>query len=370
MQSAKTSAKAPLADRWPRLWASLPPDLRARTVAEAQVVRLAGNVPPWTDTGIRLAKGDEVSVLAEGRIVTSEEAGLWYPPRYALWTRVDGRGPIWTGTRDTQSFRAERDGALELAVYNGEWKSPDGVLGTPVEAYAGATGALEALVVRWRGDAQAGLAALQKAAPDEPLLEAELERLAAPAVRPAGWNYLWFLGQSEIYRAQRSGESHSIACRCESDVAILRRPIDVPLDAQSAIRWRWKIDRLPSDKPEDTLLCHDYLSVALEFDDGRDLSWFWSSSLPVGKSFACPIPQWTARETHWVVRSGAQGLGAWQSERRPVLADHAAAIGGAPPRRAVAVWLIANSIFQHGAGIAEFAEIAVESRGKTIEVIS
>ena len=152
-------------------------------------------------------------------------------------------------------------------------------------------------------------------------------------------------------------------------MAILRRPIDVPLDAQSAVRWRWKIDRLPSDKPEDTLLCHDYLSVALEFDDGRDLSWFWSSSLPVGKSFACPIPQWAARETHWVVRSGAQGLGAWQSERRPVLADHAAAIGGAPPRRAVAVWLIANSIFQHGAGIAEFAEIAVESRGETIEVI-
>src|SRR5262249_50412115 len=151
---------------------------------------------------------------------------------------------------------------------------------------------------------------------------------------------------------------HSIACHCENDVAILRRPIDFALDAGSELRWRWKIERLPSSRPEDTLLCHDYLSVALEFDDGRDLSWFWSSSLPVGRSFACPIPQWTPRETHQVVRSGPEGLGAWQSERRPVLADHAAAIGGAPPRRAVAVWLIATSVFQHGLGVAEFADIA------------
>jgi Protein of unknown function (DUF3047) len=370
VQSAKTSAQAPLSDRWAQLWAKLGGDLRQRTVAEARVVRLPGNVPPWTDTGLRVAKGDEVSVLAEGRVVTAEAAGLWFRPRFALWARLGGRGPIWTGTRDTQTFRADRDGALELAVYNGEWKTPDGVLATPVEAYAGVTGALDSLVVRWRGDARAGLAALERAAPGEPLVAAELERLAAPAVRPAGWSYLWFLGQSEVYRARRAGTSHSIGCQCEDDVAILRRPIDVALDAQTEIRWRWKIDRLPSMKAEDTLLCHDYLSVALEFDDGRDLSWFWSSGLPVGRSFACPIPQWTQRETHLVVRSGAEGLGAWQSERRPVLADHAAAIGGAPPRRAVAVWLIATSVFQHGLGVAEFADIALASGGKTVEVIS
>jgi hypothetical protein len=342
--------------------------VRARAVAEARVVRLPGNVPPWTDTGMRIAKGDEVSVLAEGRVFTSEAAGLWFRPRFALWTRVGGRGPIWTGTRDTQSFRAERDGALELAVYNGEWKTPDGVLATPLEAYAGVTGAIEALVVRWRGEARAGLEAVQSAAPGEPLIAAELERLASPAIRPAGWSYLWFIGQSETYRAQRAAGSHSISCRCEDDAAILRRLIDVPLAPDTEIRWRWKIDRLPSAAPEDTLLCHDYLSVALEFENGRDLSWFWSSSLPVEKSFACPIPQWTPRETHLVVRSGSSGLGAWQSERRRVQDDYRAAIGE-PPQRIVAVWLIANSVFQHGAGIAEYADIAIEGGGKTLEVI-
>lgn len=357
-----------LADRWEKLSARLPADVRARVIAEACVVRLPGNVPPWTDTGLRIAKGDQISVLAEGRVVTSEEAKLWFRPRFALWTRVAGRGPIWTGTRDTQSFRAERGGALELAVYNGEWKTPDGVLATPVEAYAGVTGAIEALVLRWRGDARAGLEELQRSAPGEPLVAAELERLAAPAVRPAGWSYLWFLGQSETYRPVRTDGRHSIACRCEDDVAILRRPIDLPLGPDTEIRWRWKIDQLPSRAPEDNLLCHDYLSVALEFDNGRDLSWFWSSSLAPETSFACPIPQWTPRETHLVVRSGTNGIGAWQSERRSVQADYRAAVG-APPQQIVAVWLIANSVFQHGAGVAEFADIAVVGGGKTIEVI-
>ena len=357
-----------LAERWDALSAKLPPDLRSRSIAEARVVRLPGHVPPWTDTGLRVARGDEVTILAEGRIVTSEEARLWYRPRFALWARVGGRGPVWTGTRDTQSFRAERDGTLELSLLNGEWKTTDGVLGTPVEAYAGVTGAIEALVIRWRGDAQAGLDAVQRLAPGEPLVKAELERLAAPAVRPAGWSYLWFLGQSEVYRAQRSDRGHSIGCCVDDDVGILRRPIDAPLGEDTEVRWRWKVDALPSRKPEDQLFNHDYLSVALEFDNGRDLSWVWSSGLPVGTHFHCPIPQWTPRETHFVVRSGSDGLGTWQSECRRVLADYRIAMGE-PPKRVVAVWLIAVSLFQHGRGLAEFADIAVTSGGKTIEVV-
>ena len=357
-----------LAARWEKLAAGLPADVRARIIAEARVVTLPGNVPPWTDTGMRIAKGDEVSVLAEGRVIQSEAAGLWYRPRFALWTRVGGRGPIWTGPRDTQTFRADRDGAVELATYNGEWKTPDGVLATPVEAYQGVTGAIEALVIRWRGDARAGLEVLSAVDPGEPLVAAELERLGALTVRPAGWNYLWFLGQSDVFGAVRSEGRHSIECRCEDDVAILRRPIDLPLGLDTELRWRWKIDRLPSTKPEDQLLQHDYLSIALEFDNGRDLTWFWSSSLPVETSFACPIPQWTPRETHLVVRSGSAGLGEWHSERRRVRADYAASIGE-PPQRIVAVWLIAVSLFQHGGGIAEYADIAVESGGKTLEVI-
>jgi hypothetical protein len=251
--------------------AQLPADVRARSLADARLVRLPGNVPPWTDTGLRLGRGDEVTILAEDKIVTSEEAKLWYRPRFALWARIGDRGPIWTGTRDTQSFRAATEGTLQLAVYNGEWKSPDGVLATPLEAYDATGGAIEALILHWRGEARAGLETLERAAPGEPLIAAELERQSAPALRPGGWSYLWFLGQSDTFRAVREDGRHQIACRCDDDVAILRRPIDLPLRPDTEISWRWKIDQLPSRAAEDALICHDYLSVALEFENGRDL---------------------------------------------------------------------------------------------------
>ena len=298
----------------------------------------------------------------------STEWGLWSRPRYALWARRGRRGPGRPGTRDTQSFRCDRDGALELATYNGEWKSPDGVLATPVEAYAGLTGEIEALVLHWRGEARDGLEALQRLAPGEPLIEAELARMKNPAVRPAGWNYLWFLGQSETYRTLRPPDGRPcIGCVTDDDVAILRRPVSLPFRPDTEATWRWRITALPSNKPEDALLSHDYLSVAVEFDNGLDLSWFWSSGLPVETHFACPIPQWNPRETHLVVRSGVEGLGQWQNERRNVFADYSQAIG-APPARIVAVWLIAVSLFQHGRGEAEFADITLTSGGERVEL--
>jgi len=344
-------------------------ELRARSLAAAHLIRLPANVPPWTDTGMRFAKGDEVTILAEGRVIVSVEAGLASRPRYVLWARLGGRGPIWTGTRDTQSFRCDRDGSLELAIYNGEWKSPDGVLGTPAEAYAGLTGELEVLVLHWRGEARDALAALQRAAPGEPLVEAELARMANPAVRPAGWNYLWFLGQSETFRTLRPRDGRPcIGCVVDDDVAILRRPVSLPLGADTEITWRWRVAALPSGKAEDALLCHDYLSVAVEFENGRDLSWYWSAALPIETHFACPIPQWTPRETHLVVRSGTDGLGLWQNERRNVFVDYSRAIGE-PPSRIVAVWLIAVSLFQHGRGEADFAEITLTSAGERVELV-
>jgi hypothetical protein len=358
-----------LAKRWRELQARLPPEVRDRMIAEAIVVHLPANVPPWTDTGLRVAKGDEVTILAEGHVIVSAEMGLTGRPRYALWSRIGGRGPIWTGTRDTQSFRCDRDGNLELAIYNGEWKTPDGVHATPVEAYAGLTGGIDVLILHWRCDAQVGLEAMQRAAPGEPLVEAELARAASPAVRPAGWSYLWFLGQSETFRALRPRDGRPcIACTTDDDVAILRRPVSLPLAADTEISWRWRVSALPSSRAEDSLLCHDYLSVAVEFDNGRDLSFYWSAGLPVEHYFDCPIPQWNPRETHLVVRSGQDGLGLWQNERRNVFRDCARAMGE-PPARIVAVWLIAVSLFQHGRGEAEFEDIVLTSAGERVELV-
>jgi len=80
----------------------------------------------------------------------------------------------------------------------------------------------------------------------------------------------------------------------------------------------------------------------------------------VGTVFTCPLPTWAPRETHMVVRSGAAGLGSWQSEKRNLYQDYKAALGD-PPKRIVGVWLIAVSIFKHGEGIAEFADMKINT---------
>ena len=58
-----------------------------------------------------------------------------------------------------------------------------------------------------------------------------------------------------------------------------------------------------------------------------------------------------------VIRSGERGLGEWQHEERIPAADYRAAIDGPLPSRIVAVWIIANSVFQRGVGAATFRNI-------------
>jgi hypothetical protein len=110
------------------------------------------------------------------------------------------------------------------------------------------------------------------------------------------------------------------------------------------------------------------MSLALEFENGRDLTWYWSAALPVGTHYHCPLPTWTARETHWVVRSGADGLGVWHREERRVADDYRAAVGPVPTR-IVAAWLIAVSIFGRRRGRAAFADVVLRDGANELRVV-
>jgi hypothetical protein len=339
---------------------------REGAVADFALRFLPGREPPWTDTGLALAAGEAFTWLAEGRLVLSAQAGLWGGPRLHLWGRV-GDGPVFCGTRATTTRVADRAGPLRLGVYHGEWPSPQGGLPAPREAYAALDGGFRVAALRWGGGldaARRGLARLEALGGGDAAVRSERARLDAPVLPPPGWEYLWFLGESEIFRPARSDEGRpAVEAVVEGDVGILRRPLSPPvaLGEDSALAWRWRVDELPSSRPEDALLHHDYLSLAIEFDDGRDLTWMWSAGLPPERHFVCPIPQWAPRETHLVVRSGSEGLGRWQSETRSLAADARRALG-ALPARAVAVWLIAVAVFQHGRGRAAFADITLRSR--------
>lgn len=69
------------------------------------------------------------------------------------------------------------------------------------------------------------------------------------------------------------------------------------------------MDQLPSQAREDRLQTHDYLSLAVEFDNEQDLAYYWSAELPPDTAFRCPIPKWQGRETHVVLRSGTVDSG-------------------------------------------------------------
>jgi len=200
------------------------------------------------------------------------------------------------------------------------------------------------ILLRWSGDPLDGLRTLQAATP-HPLIDLEIDRLTNPVLRPEGWNYLWFLGESEIYSAPQADEA-AIHCKTDCDAGILQHDIDLPFAEGTRLAWSWKVDALPSTLAEDILPTHDYLSIAVEFSNGIDLTYYWSAG-PVGTGYWCPLPTWAKREYHVAVRSGTAELGRWIDEDRNLYADYVAHVGR-PPEQIRRVWLIANSMFQRG----------------------
>jgi len=81
-------------------------------------------------------------------------------------------------------------------------------------------------------------------------------------------------------------------------------PSTAALRPDISLEWTWRVNALPSRVREDAFATHDYASIALEFDDGRDLTWYWSAALPVGHHYRCPLPRWRESETHVGARSG------------------------------------------------------------------
>lgn len=353
-------------DAWVR---ALPPDV----LAEHRWVELPATRVPWSESGLAVNAGDAITWFAAGRVHLSRTLDIWVPPSFQLWARVGDSGTIFRGTRDTHTFHAAQSGSLALASYfPGEWSTPDGELGHGAADYGKVSGGMSILLVKWQRDVDpaAALAALGNASPPPGPVKAESARLAAAVAPPQGWDYLWYLGPGEMYRSGVTTDGHaSICCDTHGDVGILRHPAEAPLVPHTMLRWRWLVDRLPLDLREDTLPSHDYLSIAVEFDDGQDLTYYWSAALPVGTVYRCPLPTWKDKETHVVVRSGPGQLGQWLDECRDVHEDYHRCIGGGA-RSIVRVWLIANSLFQRGHGRCEYASIAIEQPdGRRLEVL-
>lgn len=289
---------------------------------------LTGAEPDWVGSGHVVRRGDRFRVEASGHQWLARPLALVIEPRSTVYMRIGGQGLRKLIAAD--------------AVYEAWGEGEVQFLTKALAEFADENGALLPGKRPAQGPGIGIAVSPSDAAPTDP-------------GTPADWRYLWRIGDGRIY----TGATDEIAVSTHGDVGILQREVDLPLTADLRISWDWLIEQLPSDLPEDLAFTHDYLSIAVEFDNGRDLTYMWSAGLPEGHVFRCPLGWWCDWETHWVLRAGAEGLGRWHSEGRAIADDYRQALGEPLPRRVVRVWLIANSVFQRGTGRAHFRNIRV-----------
>jgi Protein of unknown function (DUF3047) len=339
-------------------------------MAEYRLIRVPADRAPWLDSGIEVRAGEQVSTFSWGRAWLSHALDVWIGPDFQLWARIGTRGPVFRGARATNTFTAAETGRLYLASYfPGTWADPDGRLANSPRNYRRASGGIATIVVCWANgvDPQAVLATHLAGPGPADLARNELDRLGTPAPPPAGWTYHWILGEGGTFTDASDGGG-MIDCHLEGNIGVVKYDVDVPLTTETRLRWRWLIEALPSPLAEDSVLTHDYISIAMLFENGQDITYHWSAELPEGYTYRCPLPYWKHVETHVALRSGTDQCGQWVAEDRPVQEDYRRAIDGDPPARIVCVWLIANAIFQRRTGTAKFADIELVNEGETLRL--
>jgi hypothetical protein len=339
-------------------------------LSEYATMTMAASDVPWIDSGLSVTPGDEVSWFVCGRSFASKPLDIWDDPRTQVWAKIGDNSEVMCGTRLSHTTTAAESGTVKFGNYfPNDWADKSGKLLQDKSVYASMSGEVSIVVVRWAASAQRGLAALQSAVDYGGIVSSEIDRLQLGDTTPDGWSYLWNIGNAEIYRESPDDKgTPCIHCNTRADVGILQKDVELALTKDTALNWDWCIENLPSTLREDTVPSHDYLSIAVEFDNGRDITYYWSHNLAEGTGYDCPLPNWQGKEYHVVVRSGKKGLGQWMSESRNLYDDYQHYMGE-PPQRIVRIWLIANSAFQRLPGDCTYANILLVNQDTEILVL-
>jgi len=337
---------------------------RSSELAAHRLFEIDGPDMPWTDLGLEATKGQEITFLLTGRMWVSRQYDLWFDPGLVFHARTRGRRPMYSpGTTNTGTMTASHDGPLEVARAAAEFADEDGRLWTPEDDYRKTEAKIVGVALLWRGEAAGGLASLASHGDVGGLFAAEIARLRRNRKLPEGWSNLFSLGGgAEVFNRAANGE---IVCACAGSASIIERPLPLPFESHPKLGWRWKIDQLPSAVAENQAAFHDYLSIGVKFEDGQDLTYFWSAALPTGKVFRCPLSGWSAIESHMVVDSGAQRLGSWQEVERDIPSDYATHIGG-PAEAITHIWLLAIAPFQRRRGACRYADIGIRTADNAV----
>ena len=339
-----------------------------RELKEVKLITIKGSDLPWTDTKLSVSKDQSITFLLGGALDFG--ADIIIQPGTSFWVGFGTQKPMYLPGQNTATMKAPKAGPLYYARSLTEWHNKEGDLATPLDQYKAVKGSIQALTLIWHEGAtpEKGINELIDKGVNHRLVLAEAQRLKSPPKLPKGWHLMWLFGNHGIFKDNFKNGQRQIDIFTHKDVGILQKNVDMALEPGVAFSWEWIVKHLPSPKPENTVPTHDYLSIAVEFDDGQDLTYMWSSGLPVGKFFRCPIPRWAAIETHYVIRNDKSQLGKWLSEERDIYADYKKMIGG-KAKRITRIWFIANTVFQRGYGAGSFRKILLKDKTETLTVL-
>jgi hypothetical protein len=365
--------------------ALLKDDVVQQSIAESKYISLLANRIPWTATGVCMKAGDTVTTFAAGRVWRSRLLDLWLRPQFALWFKVGINGSVFNSTWHSNTFTATDQGELYVAnQFPGQFGEPKGGrLAGQLSVYEKAEGRFEILIVAWKDGVNVSQV-LEKAnhnvSSNPPQLAwQELERIkrdAHPSV-PEDWKLLWFLGTSSIYSLHEHKSQPCMHCKPYQNVGILQKTLEPPIQLSKGtqVSWDWCVSSLPSRLREDLTISHDYLSIAFEFENGRDLTYTWSWELPKEHGYWCPLPAWADREYHVVIRSGTDELGKWLHEERGLHVDYVKYVEDGKedsvqiPQQVVRVWFIAGNRWQRFDGEMYVKQIYISRGDEVVQVL-
>ena len=325
-------------------------------------VQLKSSHEGWINTGLKAAKGDKILVSTQGSLDIGLEAPM--EGRQLIWIRFGNDGDVFQLTFNDEIVTANDNGALQVAFLN----PPNVVLGNR------------------QGKLNSSYDMLPEAALDFTISAKKLDgfqleqtTLAPNFARakrnarlvkslPAGFDHLWYLGATNIFASKKTSKGPGVHIQTNDDGGIIKKKLDIPLTETTEIDFSWLYRKLPATAPETTVPTHDYMSIAIEFDNGQDITWYWSHSLTPETFYRCPLAGWDKVETHIVVQSGQDGLGEWHDHKRNIYSDYSTSVGGEMPKKIVGVWFIGNSMFGRRGADAEFANISVQDGNTRIDI--
>jgi len=207
--------------------------LPAGLVSGHSFLRLPPGNPPWHDSGLELAPGDQATVLAAGRVYLSRALDVWVSPALRLWCRL-GDGPVFRGTRPTNTFTADRDGRLMLGAAS---RASGWIRSAAAARRAGSSrGHRRAVgtgpaVGSWRGRRLA-VPRTRSAAERRPNWSGPRRgRLAQAVPAPERWSHDWRIGPAKSSR-RRPRRTGGLSCTAG------RKPTSAFCSATRGGRWR------------------------------------------------------------------------------------------------------------------------------------